>query len=99
MLNEILRRIQHFRTSEDEIPAEDSFERVIFDYIEDAVSLLVQDNVEADSSSNNPLIIAAVECYVKMQIDYDGKAEWYERQWDKRKTRLMLDSDYSSEVV
>lgn len=97
MLNDILRRIQRSRVPEDAIPDDDSFERVVYDYIEDAVSLLVQDNVEADSSSNNPLIIAAVECYVKMQIDYDGKAEWYERQWEKRKTRLMLDDDYASE--
>lgn len=97
MLNEILRRIQRFRIPEDETPAEDSFERVIYDYIEDAVSLLIQENVEADSSSKDPLIVSAVECYVKMQINYDGRAEWHEKQWEKRKSRLMLDDDYTSE--
>lgn len=82
---------------EDEIPDDDSFERVIYDYIEDAVSLLIQENVEADSSSNDPLIVSAVECYVKMQINYDGRAEWYSKQWEDRKVRLMLDDDYASE--
>lgn len=97
MLNEILRRIQRFRVPEDEIPDDDSFERVIYDYIEDAVSHLIQENVEADSSSKDPLIVSAVECYVKMQINYDGRAEWHSKQWEDRKVRLMLDDDYASE--
>ena len=97
MLNEILRRIQRLPLAEGESPAENSFERTIFDYVQDAVSLLVQENVEADDSTNDPLIVSAVECYVKTQINYDGRAEWYDQQWEKRKTRLMLDSDYDSE--
>ena len=97
MLNEILRRIQRLPVAEDEIPAENSFERIIFDYIEDAVSLLVQESVDADPAAKDPLIISAVECYVKMQINYDGRGEWYEKQWKDRKGRLMLDDDYALE--
>lgn len=94
MLNEILRRIQRLPTSEDDVPPETPFERLVFGYIEDAVSLLVRENVDADSSSIDPLIVSAVECYVKMQINYDGRAEWYEKQWKDRRDRLMLDDDY-----
>ncbi|MBR6619391.1 MAG: hypothetical protein IKK85_03515 [Clostridia bacterium] len=92
MIYSILKRIQ---LPPDPVDCPAEMYELITGYVNDAVCQLVQNGVNAQIDSEDLLIVSAVECYVKSQINYDNKAEWYEKQWEKRKLRLMLDPDYT----
>lgn len=95
MIYSILKRIQ---LPPDPVDCPPEMYELIDGYVNDAVYLLIQNGVNAQVDSDDLLIVSAVECYVKSQINYDNKAEWYEKQWEKRKLRLMLDTDYTGGV-